>query len=55
MTACGDRWRDFAAMAGRIIKGRHGEGESYPALSAILSKIADREHIIFSALKKAVS
>ncbi|MDQ5984726.1 MAG: hypothetical protein CSYNP_00422 [Syntrophus sp. SKADARSKE-3] len=54
MTACGDRWRDFATMAGRIIKGRHSEGESYPALSAILSEIADREQIIFSALKKAV-
>jgi len=54
MTECGDRWRDFAAMAGRIIKNRASEQESYPALSAILSEIADRECRIFSELKDAV-
>jgi len=54
MTETGDRWRDFAAMAGRIIKNRNSEQESYPALSAILSEIAEREQRIFSELKKAV-
>ncbi len=54
MTECGDRWRDFAAIAGRIIKKRNDEQESYPAMSAILSEIAEREHIIFTELKTAV-
>jgi len=54
MTETGDRWRDFAVIAGRIIKKRSGEGESYPVLSDILAEIADREHVIFSELKKVV-
>jgi hypothetical protein len=54
MTDIGDHWRDFAAMAGRIIKNRSGEHESYPAMSAMLSEIADREQIVFSELKKAI-
>ena len=54
MTENGDRWRDFAAMAGRIIKKRNSGQESYPALSAILSEIADREQHIFSTLKNTV-
>jgi hypothetical protein len=54
MTAVGDRWREFATIGGRIIKKRSGEEETYPALSAILSDIADREQIIFTELKKAV-
>lgn len=55
MTECGDRWRDFAVIAGRIIKNRSGEFESYSAMSEILSEVAEREKIIFSELKKAVS
>jgi hypothetical protein len=54
MTENGDRWRDFATIAGRIIKKRNSEHESYAAMSAILSEIADREQIIFSELKKAI-
>jgi hypothetical protein len=54
MTECGDRWRDLAMMGGRIIKKRNNEHESYPAMSAILSEIADREQILFSELKKAI-
>jgi hypothetical protein len=54
MTEVGDRWREFAVMAGRIIKKRSSDGESYPAMSAILSEIADREQLIFSELKKAI-
>ncbi|MDD5722774.1 MAG: BtrH N-terminal domain-containing protein [Syntrophales bacterium] len=55
MTESGDRWRDFAVIAGRIIKNRSSEAETYPAMSAILCEIADREQIVFSELKKAVS
>jgi hypothetical protein len=55
MTAIGDRWREFATIGGRIIKKRSSEQETYAAMSAILSEIADREQVLFSALKKAVS
>lgn len=55
MTEVGDRWRDFATIAGRIIKKRNSEAETYPAMSAILSDIADREQLIFTELKKAIS
>jgi hypothetical protein len=54
MTAIGDRWREFATIGGRIIKKRSNEHETYPAMSAILAEIADREQILFSELKKAV-
>ncbi|NLN61072.1 MAG: BtrH N-terminal domain-containing protein, partial [Deltaproteobacteria bacterium] len=55
MTAIGDRWREFAAIGGRIIKKRNNEQESYEAMSAILAEIADREQHLFGALKKSVS
>jgi len=55
MTDCGDRWREFAVMAARIIKNRSGEGESYEAMSAMLLEIADREQAIFKELRKAVT
>ena len=54
MTVVGDRWREFATIGGRIIKKRNNEQESYPAMSAILSEIAEREQVLFSELKKAV-
>jgi len=54
MTETGDRWRDFAAIAGRIIKNRSGESESYALMSEKIAEIADREHSLFSELKKAV-
>jgi hypothetical protein len=54
MTAIGDRWREFATIGGRIIKKRSNEHETYPAMSAILSEVANREQVLFSELKKAV-
>jgi len=54
MTETGDRWRDFAAMAGRIIKNRSGESESYARMSDMVAEIAEREFSLFSELKKAV-
>jgi hypothetical protein len=55
MTATGDRWRDFATIAGRIIKKRNNAEETYGALSTILMEVAGREQQIFTELKKAVS
>ena len=51
MTASGDRWRDFAVMAGRIFKRRQGENENYDALADILMECADREHEVFTRLR----
>ncbi len=51
MTAAGDRWREFAIIAGRIFKGRSGKEESYTAAAEILMDIADREEKIYRLLK----
>jgi hypothetical protein len=52
MTAVGDRWREFAIIAGRIFKNRAGQEESYKAASAVLMDIADREEKIFRRLRQ---
>lgn len=52
MTAAGDRWREFALIAGRIFKGRSSAAESYTAAADILLDIADREERIFRKLLK---
>lgn len=52
MTAAGDRWREFALIAGRIFKGRGSKDESYEAAAEILLDIADREERIYTELKK---
>ena len=52
MTEAGDRWREFAIIAGRIFKGRSGKDESYIAAADILLNIADREEKIYRKLKK---
>jgi hypothetical protein len=51
MTEVGDRWREFAIIAGRIFKGRSGKDESYIAAAEILLDIADREEKIYRRLK----
>lgn len=51
MGAIGDRWRDFAIIAGRIFKNRAGQQESYQAAADILLEIADREEKLFKELK----
>lgn len=51
MTEAGDRWREFAIIAGRIFKGRSGKDESYVAAADILLDIADREEKIYKQLK----
>ncbi len=52
MTAAGDRWREFAIIAGRIFKNRNGVEESYRAASDVLMDIADREEKIFIKLSQ---
>jgi hypothetical protein len=52
MTEAGDRWREFAIIAGRIFKDRAGQDESYSAAANILMDIADREEKIFRQLSK---
>ena len=52
MTAAGDRWREFAIIAGRIFKGRSRAEESYLSASEILLDIANREEKIFRQLLK---
>jgi len=52
MTATGDRWREFALIAGRIFKGRSSSDESYAAAAEILLDIADREEAIYRKLLK---
>lgn len=52
MTDAGDRWREFAIIAGRIFKNRAGQEESYKAAANILADIADREEKIFRRLRQ---
>lgn len=51
MTDVGDKWRQFAVMAGRIFKNRANSKETYEAAADILTDIANREEIIFRKLK----
>jgi hypothetical protein len=52
MTAVGDRWREFALIAGRIFKNRAGQDEHYHAAADLLMEIADREEKIFRELRE---
>ncbi len=52
MTEAGDRWREFALIAGRIFKNRAGQEENYIAAADVLSDIADREEKIFRELRQ---
>ncbi|HNS18565.1 MAG TPA: BtrH N-terminal domain-containing protein [Bacteroidales bacterium] len=52
MTEVGDRWREFALIAGRIFKNRAGQDESYIAASEVLFDIAEREEKIYRILRQ---
>jgi len=52
MTKIGDRWRDFAIIAGRIIKGRNSESENIDSIYDTLIEIANREKEVFKTLNK---
>jgi len=51
MTEAGDRWRDFAVIAGRIFKNRAGQEDNYFAAAEVLFDIADREERIYRKLR----
>lgn len=51
MTEAGDRWREFAVIAGRIFKNRAGQEDNYIAAAEVLFDIADREERIYRKLR----
>lgn len=52
MTEIGDRWRDFALNAGRVIKDRNVTPETFKTINQILLEIAEREKKLFKQLSK---
>ncbi len=54
MTLIGDLWRDFAVDASRIYKNRSAKEDAYNAIANQLDIIADKEKVLFKALKKAI-
>lgn len=50
MTKIGDRWRDFAVIAGRILKGRNSPEENISIINETLFEIAEREKKLFKTL-----
>jgi hypothetical protein len=52
MTAIGDRWRDFALSAAKVIKNRVSLDEGYIEIKIILNEVADREQELFRRLNK---
>ena len=52
MTEDGDRWREFALIAGRIFKNRAEMDDPYGSAADILMDIADREEKLFQKLKR---
>ena len=50
ISVAGDTWREFAAMAARICKGRAKPGDEYPAAADLLLHCADLEEQVFVAL-----
>ncbi len=54
MTSVGDRWRDFAVLAGRIFKQREKSENPYSEASKILKEIRVKEEKVFKDLQKIV-
>jgi hypothetical protein len=52
MTAIGDRWRAFALVATRFVKGRPDPGDNYAAMAGMVMDLADREEAFFRGLWK---
>ncbi len=52
VTAVGDRWREFALLGSRVIKGRAETKDAYPKLAEILQICAKQEEQIFTDLRK---
>lgn len=54
MAGIGDKWRDFALEASRVVKKRSNTENVYQHLSDQLMELADMEEAFFKKLKKAV-
>jgi len=54
MAGIGDKWRDFALEASRVVKKRSNTQNVYEHLSNQLLELADLEEAFFKKLKKAV-
>lgn len=52
LTTAGDTWREFAAMAARVCKGRARPGDTYPAMAACITECAVIEEKVFSELQQ---
>ncbi|MBI5556896.1 MAG: BtrH N-terminal domain-containing protein [Deltaproteobacteria bacterium] len=52
LTTAGDTWREFAAMAARVCKGRARPDDTYAAMAGSIDRCADLEKKIFIALKQ---
>jgi hypothetical protein len=51
LTAAGDQWRNFAAMAARICKGRPKQDDTYEAASEHIGQCAAIEEQSFLSLR----
>ena len=51
MTKSGDTWREFAAMAARVCKGRGRPDDTYPHMAECINRCADLEEQVFRQLK----
>jgi len=54
ISAIGDKWREFAVIAGRIVKNRNKADESYDSAADLLLNISNMEQEFFKKLKKAI-
>ncbi|HUH26198.1 MAG TPA: DUF4872 domain-containing protein, partial [Flavobacterium sp.] len=54
MVVIGDKWRDFAVEASRVIKKRSNTANVYQVLSDQLMHLADLEEAFYKKLKKAL-
>ena len=52
MTTIGDRWRDFAICASRIIKARISLTEGFNDIDLILREISEKERELFTKLNR---
>jgi len=52
MNAIGDRWRAFALVATRFVKGRPDPGDNYAAMAGLVMGLADSEEAFFRQLWK---
>lgn len=52
LTEAGDGWRQFAAMAARVCKGRAREGDTYSAMAERIRACAKQEETVFRELQE---